>query len=579
MQKITENNEFSRESLAVGENSLIYNTQETGETGNIKTVIPNISDKYIKSVEILKGKMLVNTQDKQTIAVAQNLGIAVNPYDIVDGELLSSTGNLLLMDSTGTLVIPASVTKIGEGAFANLDGLKTIIIPGTVKEIANNAFSYNSTLEKVIMQDGVEKIGNNAFSFCRTLKEVEMPNSITTMGGMVFYDCKSLEKINISSKLKELPSNTFSDCTSLLNITLPEGIKTLASSAFAGTSISKIDIPSTVTNISSTAFRNCDNLSNIELKNNKKYSFSNGVLSTISGDQIIFITSSKLKESSVFEIPEGVTSFNYALQAYTNIKKLIIPSTLNSLTMTQGTYLPSSIEEIEVASENERFVAEDGILYTKDDNKLILCYSKDTNITIKEGITNFGSISFVAAANAKTITLPSTAQSLGYMIFTNGPSTENIMIGKNVTDIDPMFKYGKTSGTVTISEYNPNYMVENNTLYSKDKKMLITVLNRINGSYTIESGVETIQDSAFHNQYNMTEVIIPDSVKEIKKSFIYCTALTTITIPASVEKIGSTCFSYCKNLSEIIINKPEGTISGSPWGATKGAKVVKWENT
>ena len=69
------------------------------------------------------------------------MGIEPNPYDIVDGELLSSDGNLLLVDEeTGSLTIPGSVTKIGEGAFANVEGLKTIIIPGTCKEIGKKCF-------------------------------------------------------------------------------------------------------------------------------------------------------------------------------------------------------------------------------------------------------------------------------------------------------------------------------------------------------------------------------------------------------------------------------------------------------
>ena len=57
------------------------------------------------------------------VKVALDAGISVNPYDITEGgELQSSTGNLLLMDSTGTLTIPEGVTKIGEGAFANVEG-------------------------------------------------------------------------------------------------------------------------------------------------------------------------------------------------------------------------------------------------------------------------------------------------------------------------------------------------------------------------------------------------------------------------------------------------------------------------
>ena len=169
-EKLSENRDFLESTLTVGKESLTYNTQPEGETGNIKTVIPNIKDEYIHKVEIIKGSLLINTQDKNEIEIAKSLGIAANPYDIVNGELLSSNGNLLLMDETGTLTIPDSVTKIGEGAFANLEGLKTIIIPGTVKEIGTNAFAYNSTLETVIMQEGVEVIGNKAFSNCTKLK-------------------------------------------------------------------------------------------------------------------------------------------------------------------------------------------------------------------------------------------------------------------------------------------------------------------------------------------------------------------------------------------------------------------------
>lgn len=512
------------------------------------------------------------------IEIALSVGIRPNPYDIVDGELLSSNGNLLLMDNEGSLTIPDSVTKIGEGAFANLEGLKTIIIPGTCKEIAANAFSYNKTLEKVIMQDGVEKIGGSAFSSCNNLKEVQMTNSIKTMDGQAFLYCSKLENINISSNLTVLSSNVLNGCNSLTKITLPEGLKTLQASCLGATSITEIDIPSTVTSIDTNTFINCDKLTNINLKNNNSYFFSDGILSTKTGDKIIFIVSSKLKNQSVFNIPEGVTSFNYALNNYTNIKKLVIPSTLKSLTLSQGVRLPTTIEEIEVSTGNTTFISENGILYTKADSKLICCYSKDKNITIQEGIKSFGVIAFHTAVNAKIITLPNTATSLGYMVFTAGPSLENVIIGSNVSTIDPMFKYLNRTGTITISEDNPNYIVENNVLYTKNKKEIVTVLNTISGTFTIPSGVEKIQRQAFHAQGSMKEVIIPDTVKEIDNSFGYCSKLPSITIPSSVEKIGGTCFANCNNLNEIIINKPTNSISGAPWGATKGAKVVKWNN-
>ncbi len=92
----------------------MYNTQPQGETGTIKTIINNISDEYLEKLEVQKGKLLINTKDKDEVEIAQSLGIEVNPYDITeDGELLSSNGNLLLVDENGTLTIPASIkTKL-----------------------------------------------------------------------------------------------------------------------------------------------------------------------------------------------------------------------------------------------------------------------------------------------------------------------------------------------------------------------------------------------------------------------------------------------------------------------------------
>ncbi len=171
--KITENTNFLENTLEASKISLSYNTKKEDEKGNIKSIITTISDKDLEKFEIIKGELLINTKDIKEIKVAQSLGIQVNPYDITEeGELLSSDGNLLLVDETGTLKIPDTVTKIGEGAFAQVEGLKTIIIPGSVKEIGTNAFAYNQTLETVIMQEGVEIIGESAFEGCAKLKNV-----------------------------------------------------------------------------------------------------------------------------------------------------------------------------------------------------------------------------------------------------------------------------------------------------------------------------------------------------------------------------------------------------------------------
>ena len=201
--KYAENMNFLENTLEASKTSLLYNTIKRDEKGNIKDVITTINDDDIEKFEIINGKLLINTKDVNEIKVAQSLGIEVNPCDITEeGELQSSDGNLLLVDETGTLKIPNTVTKIGEGAFANVSGLKTIIIPKTVKEIGKKAFSNNETLEKVIIEDGVEKIGNQAF-----------------------YYCLSLETINIPPKVENILKYTFTGNYNLSTVILNEGLK------------------------------------------------------------------------------------------------------------------------------------------------------------------------------------------------------------------------------------------------------------------------------------------------------------------------------------------------------------------
>jgi len=133
------------------------------------------------------------------------------------------------------------------------------------------------------------------------------------------------------------------------------------------------------------------------------------------------------------------------------------------------------------------------------------------------------------------------------------------------------------SGIVTIDKENDYYMVENNILYSKDKKTLVSVLYAIKGTFTVDPNVEIIGNMAFHVQSGMTEVIIPEGVKEIKNSFNYCGGLRKIEIPSTVLNINGGCFADCTNLDEIVINQEENAIAGTPWGATKGMKVVTWK--
>ena len=114
-------------------------------------------------------------------------------------------------------------------------------------------------------------------------------------------------------------------------------------------------------------------------------------------------------------------------------------------------------------------------------------------------------------------------------------------------------------------------------LYNKNKTELIAVLYEIVGKYIVEDNVTKIGNYAFEAQQKMKEIELSNNLIEIGNSvFAECAGLTEIYIPESVSKIGNTAFYGVNNLNKIQIDKEPGSITGSPWGAVKGDRIVEW---
>ena len=580
MGKSMEHEEFEAGTLVAGENSLTYavgNQEVTG--GNIYDVIQSLRNSdFAGKLEVIGGELLLNSTDMTEIEVAQSLGIRVNPYLIVDGVLLSANTNLALMDESGVLTLPETVTAIGEGAFADLSGLKTIIIPGTVKEIRQNAFRNNADLENVILQEGVEVIGDRAFQECGNLKNVELPESLIEIGASAFFRCSSINNIIIPSKIEIINAYTFYYCTSLTNIELPEGLQMIGSMSFGEcNSLEEIYIPGSVNSINSTAFMRCTSLNNIEVASGNqhyKYDEASGMLITTDGTNIVFISAAILRSTNTLNIPQGVTSFTTSISDYGNITTIIIPTSLERIGTAE--IFPSTISNVEVAEGNNYFTVENECLYNKNKTNLIMCFTKDSTVKLADTLTTVNDFSFRQAPNIEQVNFPDAVTTIGNQVFPdNAIHIKNINIGPNVISINPLFKYINYYGEVTIDANNPNYSIEDNELYNKDKTELIAVLYEISGQYIVKEGVTKIGDYALHYRKNMTSIVLPEGLKEIGRAF-QNSGLTSIYIPNSVDTIASDAFMNATSLQQIQIDKEPGSITGSPWGAIRGDRIVEW---
>ena len=566
---------FDQTTLNASDTTLSYNTK-TEEDGNLYSIVPT-AEKYKDEFEVRDGVLRYKGENYQKLNWAEEVGITTNRYEIVDGVLLSSNANLLLVGTDGKIRIPSNVVKIGEGAFSNVKGLKEVTIPGNVKEIGRNAFSNNQTLEKVVMEDGVKTIGLGAFYNCTLLKSVSMTDSVITLNEQSFNGCISLSDIKLSNNITEIPYN-FSGCSSLNQFKLPPSVKKI-SNILWNTGVEEIYLPSSLETIDGACFKGT-NLSKITVdKDNINFVVEDGILYGSGKTSIIYLTADKKKEESI-TIAEGVTKLDGIIFAESSIQNISLPSTLTTI---ENYFSSDNIKSITVAEGNKYFASKDGSLYNKDMTKTVAIISDEQKVTIPEGVTAIGSYSLYLCKNATEVVFPESLKSLRAYSITHGnksTAVEKVSIGASVNDIAHLALYnGYKLKEVNINSGNKTYSADDNFLYKLNssgvkQEVVEAIVNESN--VTIPEGIKKIEKYAFYNN-KIANITLPSTLTEISDSaFSSCYYLNNVQIPSGVDTIGRNVFLNCTSLNSVNINRKKGSISGSPWGIPIGERAITW---
>lgn len=88
-------------------------------------------------------------------------------------------------DMLTSIILPETVTSIGDYAFDSCEKLTKIEMPG-VKTIGHWAFRYCTSLEDIVFPEGLESIGNYSFDHNLQLEIIDLPSTVTNLGGYVF---------------------------------------------------------------------------------------------------------------------------------------------------------------------------------------------------------------------------------------------------------------------------------------------------------------------------------------------------------------------------------------------------------
>ncbi len=154
-----------------------------------------------------------------------------------------------------------SITKYGVlSGYIGSD--RDVVIPASVTEIGDSAFAWRGSLAaSIIIPDSVTRIGESAFAGCHDLTSVTIGNEVTEIGNRAFSSCESLTGVTIPDSVTKIEWGTFSNCDSLTSVTIPDSVTSIGGEAFRGcTGLTGVTIPDSVTEIGDSAFENCPNL-------------------------------------------------------------------------------------------------------------------------------------------------------------------------------------------------------------------------------------------------------------------------------------------------------------------------------
>ena len=298
--------------------------------------------------------------------------------------------------ANGAITIPSeidgkSVTSIGYEAFYKCTGLTSITIPNSVTSI-----------------------GYNAFKYCTGLTSITIPNSVTSIGDWAFNHCTGLTSINVASGNNYYSDNNgvlfnkkktelirYPEGKSQTSYTIPDSVTSIEDCAFDGCSgLTSITIPNSVTSIGDDAFAGCSGLTSIT-------------------------------------IPNSVTSIgHWAFDGCTGLTSITIPNSVTSI----GDYAfdgCTGLTSINVASENNYYSGNNGVLFNKKKTELIRYPEgkSQTSYTIPNSVISIGCYAFYGCTGLTSITIPNSVTSIEDCAFDGCSGLTSITIPNSVTSI------------------------------------------------------------------------------------------------------------------------------------------------
>lgn len=553
-------------------------------------------------------------------------------YSAQNGMLLSVDGKTLLYYPAGktdtTVVLPDSVTSIGDKAFYKNKVITTFAVPARLQNIGESAFEGCTGITTLTFEGGEGdadlRIEDRAFYGCWKIEALTLTENVRYLGESAFGDTRNITEVTVNSSG---------------NVTFKDGAFV---SAYGGSNVKTLHIGKGLANVDISAVFGGTNAVlatvTVDKENNYYYEGSDGVIydKLLNEEQVNVPTKilyyPMLKEGE-YELPGSITTIganvfvgrqkltkvtiganvteigNAAFKDCTALTEVVwkkpvasaegVTAEEQALTLGDNVFsgcygftafvLPARVTSIgEGAFQNCKYMTtftfEDGTGALTIGAKAFSGCHALTALALREGVVSVGDGAFANCAELVSVSLPASVERLGTWAEVQEEGSET----KKYTFVS--MDLFKTTGVspklerVDVNENNTHYYSENGMLFGKyekegDETTAKEVPVRLyfcpfakTGDVKLPNTLIEIYKEAFAYNTGVTSVSFNGELAgesfDIGENALYnAKALTTFELPVGLKTIKTGLFKGCSGLKTIVV---PNTVSSIAAGAFQG---------
>lgn len=158
-----------------------FDYEDLGEFGWEVT----LKDEYRNTVTDV---VIPSSYEGKPVVMVDGFDKAVNMTSVTFPDTLIAISGFYNCTSLKSVVIPKSVTVLGDGCFCNCTSLESVTFEegSELEAIGKDGCFQNSKITSITLPEGLESIGASCFAGCSQLTSISIPNSVYEMEYSVF---------------------------------------------------------------------------------------------------------------------------------------------------------------------------------------------------------------------------------------------------------------------------------------------------------------------------------------------------------------------------------------------------------